>query len=633
MNAFSKHASASPAERCERALIQATRALAGVKDIEVTFGPEFPGQGKTVVRLPPLSLPLSESDAARVRGQADRMALKCAYHDPVIHLRYRPSGSRAREIYDAVEDMRCQSLGSNALAGVARNLAAALSEKLRRQGDLPGRNLSRAPMIEALALLVRERLTDQPPLAAGEELMARWRAELDRRVAHSFTAMRDVVDDQERFAFVIHDLIYELDLGYEIGPAEQRRQIATATAQSAAADAADEIANATLEIKTRSGVMKQDATSIAGEEVVGSLLGGNNEVQRKPEKERSGERLLREILYDDSDNPNRHYKVFTRVHDQVVEADELCDEEERTRLRVDLDREARKLRPVVARLAIRLERLLLARQTRRWQFDLDEGVLDAARLARVVVDPVLPLAFRGETEVEFKDSIVTLLLDNSGSMRGRPVLVTALCADVLARTLERCGVKVEILGFTTRAWSGGGSREDWLAAGRPSDPGRLSDLRYIVYKAADVPWRRARRNLGVLLCEDLLKDNIDGEALLWAHARLLCRNEQRRILMVISDGVPLDEATLSANPGGYLEQHLRNVVKWIEGRSAVQLVAIGIGHDVTDFYGRAVAIAEVEKLGGVMIGQLAELFADQPARRQQRRGRADAGQGRGQRTP
>jgi cobaltochelatase CobT len=291
----------------------------------------------------------------------------------------------------------------------------------------------------------------------------------------------------------------------------------------------------------------------------------------------------------------------------------LCDEAELTRLRSDLDRESRPLQPAVTRLAIRLERLLLARQLRRWHFDLEEGVLDAARLARVITDPLAPLAFREEAEADFKDTVVSLLLDNSGSMRGRPIVIAALCADVLARTLERCGVKVEILGFTTREWSGGQSREDWLRAGRPPTPGRLSDLRYIVYKPADVPYRRARRSLAVMLREDLLKDNIDGEALLWAHERLQRRPEQRRILMVISDGVPLDEATLSANPGGYLEQHLRNVVKWIETRSSVELVAIGIGHDVRDFYSRAVAIPDVEQLGTAMIEQLADLFVEQPA--------------------
>jgi cobaltochelatase CobT len=313
-------------------------------------------------------------------------------------------------------------------------------------------------------------------------------------------------------------------------------------------------------------------------------------------------------MHDDADHPNRHYRIFTRAHDQIVQASELVDEAALTQLRAALDRESRALQPAIARLAIRLERLLLARQTRHWRFDLEEGVLDAARLARIVTDPLAPLAFREESDTDFKDTVVSVLLDNSGSMRGRPIMVAALCADVLARTLERCGVKVEILGFTTREWSGGQSREDWLKAGRPSSPGRLNDLRYIVYKPADVPYRRARRQLAVMLREDLLKDNIDGEALLWAHERLLRRSEQRRILMVISDGVPLDEATLSANPGGYLEQHLRNVVKWIETRSSVELAAVGIGHDVTDFYARAVAIADIGQLGQAMVEQLAELF-------------------------
>jgi cobaltochelatase CobT len=605
----------SPAERCARALIQTTRALAGVKDLEVTFGDPLQRQGETALRLPPLALPLNESDAARVRGQADHLALRRAYHDPVTHARYRPTGSRAREIYDAVEDMRCQSLGANALAGVARNLAAALSDTLARKGVVAGFGPRLAPMTQALALLVRERLTGLPTPATGEELMSRWREELARRAARSLESLAAVVDDQQRFAFIVHDLVDDLDLGYELGAAEERRRVAVAAAQAATGDAAAEAASAMPQLKTLSGVMEQDAPPLAEGEVVGSRLGSDDEAQRKPEAKATGERMTRELLHDDSDHPNRHYKVFTQAHDEVVAADQLCDDDERTRLRADLDRESRLLQPAVARLAIRLERLLLARQTRRWQFDLEEGVLDAARLARVVTDPLLPLSFRDETDTEFKDTVVSVLLDNSGSMRGRPILVAALCADVLARTLERCGVKVEILGFTTREWSGGVSREDWLAAGRPSAPGRLSDLRYIIYKPADVPWRRARRNLGVMLREDLLKDNIDGEALLWAHARLLRRTEQRRILMVISDGVPLDEATLSANPGGYLEQHLRNVVKWIEQRSAVELVAIGIGHDVTDFYQRAVAIADVDHLGGAMIGQLADLFADRPARR------------------
>jgi cobaltochelatase CobT len=597
----------APAERGERALVQATRALAGARDLEVSFGPSLPHQAANAVRLPPVKWPLTENDAARVRGHADHLALRSAYHDPVCHARYRPTGSRAREIFDAVEDMRCQSLGGNVLAGVAQNLTAALVEQLTRKTGSTPFGARPSPRAQALALLVRERLTGLPPPPAAAELMSRWHDDLKQRAAHGLETLAANVDDQQQYAFALHELVEDLDLGHELGAAADRRRAAVKQVE-AVPPGDDHGAEPLKTVKKQAGTLEQDAPEVKAGDVVGSRLGAGDEAERKPESERTGERMQREALHDDSDHPNRHYKVFTTTHDSILGAGELCSDDELTRLRGDLDRESRALQPAVSRLAIRLERLLLAKQTRRWQFDLDEGVIDAARLARVLTDPLAPLAFREETDADFKDTVVTLLLDNSGSMRGRPIMVAALCADVLARTLERCGVKVEILGFTTREWSGGHSREDWLKAGRPSGPGRLTDLRYIVYKPADVPYRRARRQLGVMLKEDLLKDNVDGEALLWAHERLLRRNEQRRILMAISDGVPLCEATLSANPGGYLEQHLRNVVKWIETRSSVELVAIGIGHDVTDFYRRAVAIPDVEQLGTAMIEQLAELF-------------------------
>ena len=296
----------------------------------------------------------------------------------------------------------------------------------------------------------------------------------------------------------------------------------------------------------------------------------------------------------------------------MIEAEELCDAEELTRLRNYLDKQLSSLQGVVARLANRLQRRLLAQQNRSWEFDLEEGILDAGRLSRVVTDPMHPLSFKVEHDTEFRDTVVTLLLDNSGSMRGRPITVAATCADILARTLERCAVKTEILGFTTRAWKGGQAREQWLSAGKPASPGRLNDLRHIVYKAADMPWRRARRNLGLMMREGLLKENIDGEALIWAHNRLLARPEQRRILMVISDGAPVDDSTLSVNTGSYLEKHLRQVIEEIETRSPVELIAIGIGHDVTRYYKRAVTIVDAEELGGAMTEKLAELFDENP---------------------
>jgi cobaltochelatase CobT len=602
-----RQAPAPIAERGERALTQVTRALAGTRELDVSFGPSLPGQTPNAVRLPVVNWPLTAADAARVRGHADHLALRSAYHDPVLHARFRPTGSRAREIFDAVEDMRCQSLGGRVLAGVAQNLTAALVDQLTRKTASTPFGARLSPMAMACALLVREKLTGLPPPPAAAEIMLRWRDDLARRAGPGLAALAASVGDQQQYAFALHELVVDLGLGQELGAAAERRKSAVKQLEAerlGESPTSEPGAN----VKRQAGTLEQDAPEVKAGEVVGSRLGAGDESERKPEREPAGERLQREAMHDDSDHPNRHYRVFTTAHDSTVSASELCAEEEVARLRNDLDRESRALQPAVSRLAIRLERLLLAKQTRRWQFDLEEGVLDAARLARVLTDPLAPLAFREESEMDFKDTVVSILLDNSGSMRGRPIMVAALCADVLARTLERCGVKVEILGFTTREWSGGHSREDWLKAGRPTGPGRLTDLRYIVYKPADVPYRRARRQLGVMLKEDLLKDNVDGEALLWAHDRLLRRNEQRRILMAISDGVPLCEATLSANPGGYLEQHLRNVVKWIETRSPVELVAIGIGHDVTDFYQRAVAIPDVEQLGNAMIEQLADLF-------------------------
>mgnify|MGYP000344890487 CR=1 FL=1 len=302
------------------------------------------------------------------------------------------------------------------------------------------------------------------------------------------------------------------------------------------------------------------------------------------------------------------YKAYSTAHDEVVDAEALCEVDELERLRHQLDQQLAHLQGVVSRLANRLQRRLMAQQNRGWDFDLEEGILDAAKLARIVSTPSTSLSFKQEQDTDFRDTVVTLLIDNSGSMRGRPITIAALSADILARTLERCGVKVEILGFTTRQWKGGQSRERWVDSGKPPKPGRLNDLRHIIYKSADAPWRRARRNLGLMMREGLLKENIDGEALMWAHDRLLRRPEDRRILMVISDGAPVDDSTLSVNQAGYLEGHLRKVIDWIEKQSPVQLAAIGIGHDVTRYYKRSVTIMDVEQLGGTIIEQLADLF-------------------------
>jgi cobaltochelatase CobT len=548
------------------------------------------------------------------RGQADRLALRRAFHDPAVHARHRPAGVRARSLYDALEDARCLSLGARDLAGVAVNVDAALRDELQRSGALRGPADGSAAMTQALALMVRADLGGMPVPDEAAVLHGRWRPFLEQRLAKSLPLLFASATDQDAFAREQQLILRALGLGHELNPPPPEPRT------EGGPQSADRPANRPPSAPKPDHLPApevQEAREITDEEEPGiepqqplaepaspEAEGANGPEQQSPE----GQRLSR-INADEADHPNRNYRIFTTLHDEVRDACDLSDAAILDELRATLDAETRQLPTIVARLARKLERFLLAQQRRGWHFDLDEGVLDPSRLTRVLTDPIAPLAFRQEREIDFKDTVVTLLLDNSGSMRGRPILLTALCADLLARTLERCGVRTEILGFTTRDWDGGLARKDWIAAGAPRNPGRLTDVRYIIYKDADTAWRRARRNLGLLLQDELMKDNIDGEALWWAHQRLVARREQRKILMVISDGVPLDQATLSANPGGYLDQHLRDVIRWIERRGEVELAAIGIGHEVGDYYSRAVAIASTEELGPAMINQFAELFA------------------------
>jgi cobaltochelatase CobT len=605
----------TPAETFKRSLAQTTRALAGREDeLEVTYGAEGPrlSAGKIVLPHPPRVI--SEPDAQRLRGQADGLALKLAHHDGRQHTRLRPGGAEARLAFDAVEEMRVQALGANAMRGVSDNLTAALTDSLERRGAARMSDRSLAPLADALALMVRERLTGLAPPENARALVDVWRADIERDAGKALNQLSAVAEDQRAFAMQFRDVLTDLGIGDQLSPDDRQDEDQNAdgdqaplpqTESSEGEDEQEEDAAADLEMVESDIDMDTDRTISVESE-------NDTDDQDEVDEDDPGEKPIRPKQRNDSDDPNAHYKVFTHAHDETIGAEDLCDAEELARLRAYLDQQLKPLQSVVGRLANRLQRRLMAKQNRAWSFDLEEGVLDTARLTRVIIDPMSALSFKQEEDMPFKDTVVSLLLDNSGSMRGRPIMVAALCADILARTLERCGVKVEILGFTTRAWKGGSSKEDWLKAGRPPQPGRLNDLRHVVYKSADAPWRRARRNLGLMMREGLLKENIDGEALMWAHDRLIGRAEQRRILMVISDGAPVDDSTLSANPGNYLERHLRAVIDWVETRSPVELSAIGIGHDVTRYYKRAVTITDAEQLGGVMIERLAELF-DEPA--------------------
>ncbi len=604
----------SPTEPFKRAVTGCLRAIARKADLEVSFAAERPGIVGGKARLPEPPRKLSAPDAAIVRGHADAIALKLACHDPTVHRKLIPGGQQARAVFEAVEQARVEAIGARRMDGVASNLAAMLDDRYHRGKFDEVTDRADAPIEEAIAMMVRERLTGRPPPPAAKKLVELWRPLIEDRAGRSLDRLERLIEQQARFGDAVHDLLDSLDMGEdrssesdeeqegEEGNKDRRKEENGEDGQGAESDDVQ----ARVDQAEVSGEDMSDATAEAAEALSAEMADdaemGDSEAPADPRRQRK---------HGQNEPRGPDYRPFVTKHDEMVSAEELCEPEELDRLRGYLDKQLSHLQGVVARLANRLQRRLMAQQNRAWEFDLEEGLLDPARISRIVVDPLHALSFKREKDTTFRDTVVTLLLDNSGSMRGRPITVAATCADILARTLERCGVKVEILGFTTRAWKGGQSREAWLAAGKPANPGRLNDLRHIVYKSADAPWRRARKNLGLMMREGLLKENIDGEALDWAHKRLLARTEQRKILMMISDGAPVDDSTLSVNPGNYLERHLRWVIEEIELRSPVELIAIGIGHDVTRYYRRAVTIVDAEELGGAMTDKLAELFDEQ----------------------
>ena len=601
----------APTEPFKRAVTGAMRALARKPDLEVSFAAERPGMIGGKARLPEPARKLTKAEAAIVRGNADAMALRLACHDQAMHRRMQPTGQQARAVFEAVEQARVEAIGARRMDGVAKNLTAMLDDRFHRAKFDQVTERSEAPIEEAVALLVRERLTGQAPPATAKKLVDLWRPLIEDRAGEDLDRLDSLIEDQRQFGDAVRDLLDSLEMGEdrssdsedeEDGEDEQSKQDQGEEGESSESE---EMQRSSMEDAQASAEDMPDSAAEAADAATSEMAEdsdmGDAETPGEPQRPRQ---------FGDNQPRGPDYRAFTAKFDETIAAEDLCEAEELDRLRGYLDKQLSSLQGVVARLANRLQRRLMAQQNRSWEFDLEEGMLDPARLSRIVMDPFHPLSFKAEKDMQFRDTVVTLLLDNSGSMRGRPITVAATCADILARTLERCGVKVEILGFTTRAWKGGQSREHWLTAGKPANPGRLNDLRHIIYKSADAPWRRARKNLGLMMREGLLKENIDGEALDWAYKRLLARTEQRKILMMISDGAPVDDSTLSVNPGNYLERHLRWVIEEIETRSPVELIAIGIGHDVTRYYRRAVTIVDAEELGGAITEKLAELFSE-----------------------
>ena len=610
----------NPADPFKKALAEATKTLANDPDLGVSFSVDPPGMTNDQVRLPQVTRRMTKDEVLLARGTADAYALRRRFHNPQTSNRYEPQGNMARDLYDAMETARCEAMGARSMPGTAGNIDAKIGSEADRKGYAGVTEAAQAPLSVAAGYLIRHLATgrDLPP--AADNVMNLWKDFIEGAAGGTLEDLQDVLSDQAKFAKFARQIIDDLGYGDQLGddPDDINEDQEDEASQDEDQADQDDQSNPDKEDNSedadaspeQSQEEQQDASqaTVQLDDMADAEMGDEAEM---PE----GEAPMDPPPPAPHSEADENYIVYSTEFDEEIKAEELAEPAELERLRAYLDQQLDPLKGAVSRLANKLQRRLQAQQNRSWEFDLEEGILDAGRLARVIVSPTTPLSFKVEKDTEFRDTCVTLLLDNSGSMRGRPISIAAICADVLARTLERCQVKTEILGFTTRAWKGGQSRENWLNDGRPQAPGRLNDLRHIIYKSADAPWRRARPNLGLMMKEGLLKENIDGEALEWAHRRMIGRPESRKILMVISDGAPVDDSTLSVNPANYLEKHLRDVIAMVEKRKAVELIAVGIGHDVTRYYDRAVTITDVEQLAGAMTEQLAALFDSDPRAR------------------
>ncbi|MBK0327307.1 cobaltochelatase subunit CobT [Rhodobacteraceae bacterium F11138] len=620
--------SENPADPFKKALAEATKVMADDPELNISYSVDPSGMTGDSMRLPQVSRRMTRDEVLLARGTADALALNRKYHNAGTHARYAPPGDMARELYEAMETARCEAMGAREMPGTAGNIDAKIGNEALRRGYDQITQASEAPLATAAGYLIRHLATGRDMPRGAQNVMDLWRGFIEDQAGGTLEGLQEQLDDQAGFARFARQVISDLGYGDQLGDdpdledddQEDEAEEDTQDEQdpdSTGQDDDEQEADADPE-QSQEDQQDQSQAQVSSEDMADEDMGDEAEM---PE----GEAPLEPPTPQPMSEADPDYKVYLSDHDEEIAAEDLAEPIELERLRAYLDQQLEPLKGAVSRLANKLQRRLQAQQNRSWEFDREEGILDAGRLARVVANPTTPLSFKVEKDTEFRDTLVTLLLDNSGSMRGRPISIAAICADVLARTLERCNVKVEILGFTTRAWKGGLAREAWLNDGRPQQPGRLNDLRHIIYKRADAPWRRSRDNLGLMMKEGLLKENIDGEALEWAHRRMVNRREARKILMVISDGAPVDDSTLSVNPANYLEKHLRDVIAMVEKRKLVELLAIGIGHDVTRYYDRAVTITDVEQLAGAMTEQLAALFDKDPRARARMMGMRKAG--------
>ena len=584
-------------ERFKSAVSSTLKAISGNFDLDIKFGNNSSSKENSL-NLPEIASLKKLQDFVNLRAFADSEALKIKYTDKKIYLENEPEGSIAKSLYAIAEKIRYEKIGSEKLKGVKNNLTQCYESKFKDKKIEEIKTEADVPITEAFELYLRNHFFKIKQTPTKKKVLSYWKDLFDKKLKKKLKELDSCIENQNKFDRLVANLIDDLD--FEDSNSEEKKENKETKNDSSDSEKSDNEDNFSPKDENQS------------ESVDLNVVENNPETSDKNEdseqKEVSGDPSVTKSNQQKSSEEK--YKIFTNKFDEMKNAEDLENEEEITRLRKNLDQQLTNLQSLVTKLANKLQRQLLAKQNRSWEFDLEEGILDASKLSRVIIDPFHPLSFKMEKEVDFKDTVVSLLIDNSGSMRGRPISVAAICADILSRTLERCSVKVEILGFTTKNWKGGKSREKWNLENKPINPGRLNDLRHIIYKSADKPWRQSKKNLGLMLKEGLLKENIDGEALLWAFKRIATRKEERKILMVISDGAPVDDSTLSVNSGDYLEKHLKKTVKWIEENSKVEILAVGIGHDVTRYYNRAIKIADVQELGDVMINQLTKLFSE-----------------------
>ena len=591
-------------EPIKKALSETTRAISKKNDLTINFENEATKINQNTIQLSRISNDNSRNDIIFARGEADSKALYIRYHDESIDQKYAPKGDMALNLFNEMEKARCEAIGGSIYPGAAKNIENKIEKESKKFFEKSEPN-QKFPLQDSLRLLIKKNTLHYKLSKNSQKGLDMWEDFILNESKSNFSKILSSIDNQEEFAKLSRNIIKDLGYGDQLGEEPEYDDNADNDNQndeSNESENSDENDNDEQQLPDEVEELVSDSSTTDDLSVEEEI----NEVEPQEDtNEEQNNRKKTNSFFSEAD-PN--YKVFNNIYDEEILAENLAAEEELAKLRIYLEQQLDQVKGAVSRLANKLQRRLQAQQNRTWKFDLEEGFLDASRLARIITNPTTPLTYKQESEIEFKDTIVTLLIDNSGSMRGRPISIAAICAEIIASTLERCQVKCEILGFTTKAWKGGKSREDWLSKDRPNNPGRLNDLRHVIYKQADVPLRRARLNLGLMMKEGLLKENIDGEALEWANKRLIKRTESRKILMVISDGAPVDDSTLSVNPSNYLENHLKNVISMIEKRGLLELIAIGIGHDVTRYYRNAITITDIEQLAGAMTEQLARLF-------------------------